>query len=281
MTPYALGYGPFVKFDHDFIGGRALEHMAGQPQRKKVTFAWEPEDVIKVWASMFETGDPYKYLDLPLANYASASYDSVLRQRQSCGILDVHWLQLQRANNVVAGSRRLGYRDRRRGHHPLGRTRWRHAEDDGRAAQANRNTRRGQFRALLEDGSRELRGRLAYSSDVTRRRPAGPCCIDPRKGLAESTEHVEVQACDADGRSRTSVRKGSPTLSRMRWVQVPGPRGPLRIPDSLSARARSCQLHTSKSVAHKRNDSCRSRQTNSQREVNALGAKAPDPHHNW
>jgi vanillate/3-O-methylgallate O-demethylase len=78
MTPYALGYGPFVKFDHDFIGREALENMAGQPQRKKVTFAWEPEDVIKVWASMFEMGDPYKYLDLPLSNYASTSYDSVL-----------------------------------------------------------------------------------------------------------------------------------------------------------------------------------------------------------
>src|ERR1041385_3901140 len=34
MTPYALGYGPFVKFDHDFIGRDALEKMATQPQRK-------------------------------------------------------------------------------------------------------------------------------------------------------------------------------------------------------------------------------------------------------
>src|SRR5438105_6659254 len=45
MTPYALGYGPFVKFDHDFIGREALEKMAGKPQRKKVTFAWNPADV--------------------------------------------------------------------------------------------------------------------------------------------------------------------------------------------------------------------------------------------
>ena len=27
MTPYELGYGPFVKFDHDFIGREALEKM--------------------------------------------------------------------------------------------------------------------------------------------------------------------------------------------------------------------------------------------------------------
>jgi vanillate/3-O-methylgallate O-demethylase len=54
MTPYALGYGPFVKFDHDFIGREALERMSGKPQRKKVTFAWNSEDVVKVLSSLFE-----------------------------------------------------------------------------------------------------------------------------------------------------------------------------------------------------------------------------------
>ena len=45
LTPYDLGYGPFVKFDHDFIGREALEKIAGKPQRKKVTFAWNGDDV--------------------------------------------------------------------------------------------------------------------------------------------------------------------------------------------------------------------------------------------
>jgi len=85
LTPFALGYGPFVKFDHDFIGRHALEQMADQPQRKKVTFAWHPDDVVKVWASMFEAGEPYKYLDLPLSNYASASYDSVMHHGTTVG----------------------------------------------------------------------------------------------------------------------------------------------------------------------------------------------------
>lgn len=85
MTPYALGYGPFVKFDHDFVGREALEKMAGQPQRKKVTFAWDTEDVVKVWSSVFEHGDPYKFIDLPLSNYASASYDSVLSHGKVTG----------------------------------------------------------------------------------------------------------------------------------------------------------------------------------------------------
>jgi vanillate/3-O-methylgallate O-demethylase len=78
MSPYALGYGPFVKFDHDFIGREALEKMSGWPQRKKVTFAWNAEDVLKIFASMFEAGDIYKYIDLPQSNYTSASYDKVL-----------------------------------------------------------------------------------------------------------------------------------------------------------------------------------------------------------
>jgi vanillate/3-O-methylgallate O-demethylase len=78
LTPYELGYGPFVKFDHDFIGREALEKIADKPQRRKVTFAWNAEDVVKDFKSMFEPGkEHYKYIDLPLSNYTSASYDRV------------------------------------------------------------------------------------------------------------------------------------------------------------------------------------------------------------
>jgi vanillate/3-O-methylgallate O-demethylase len=86
MSPYALGYGPFVKFDHDFIGREALEKMSGTQQRKKVTFAWHGDDVVKVWTSLLETGDPYKYIDLPQSNYASASYDKVVRNGKTIGL---------------------------------------------------------------------------------------------------------------------------------------------------------------------------------------------------
>ncbi len=58
MTPYELGYGPFIKFDHDFIGRQALEKMAGRPHRRKVTLAWNADDVLKAWRSMLEPGDP-------------------------------------------------------------------------------------------------------------------------------------------------------------------------------------------------------------------------------
>lgn len=87
LTPYELGYGPFVKFDHDFIGREALEKIADKPHRKKVTFAWNGDDVAKIFASMFNGGgEHYKYIDLPLANYASASYDKVTKGGKTVGL---------------------------------------------------------------------------------------------------------------------------------------------------------------------------------------------------
>jgi vanillate/3-O-methylgallate O-demethylase len=78
LTPYELGYGPFVKFDHDFAGRAALEKLAGQPHRKKVTFEWNGDDLAKIYASLFRPGaEHYKFFDLPIANYASSSYDRV------------------------------------------------------------------------------------------------------------------------------------------------------------------------------------------------------------
>ena len=82
LTPYELGYGPFVKFDHDFIGKEELQKVADKPHRKKVTFAWNSDDVAKVFRSLFEPGElPYKYIDLPLSNYGSASYDKLLNKK--------------------------------------------------------------------------------------------------------------------------------------------------------------------------------------------------------
>jgi vanillate/3-O-methylgallate O-demethylase len=86
MTPYEMGYGPFVKFDHDFIGRQALEKISKEPQRKKVTFAWNHDDVVKVVSSMFEPGDHYKYIDLPLSNYTSASYDKIMIGGKTVGL---------------------------------------------------------------------------------------------------------------------------------------------------------------------------------------------------
>ncbi|MGO9356371.1 MAG: vanillate/3-O-methylgallate O-demethylase [Xanthobacteraceae bacterium] len=87
LTPYELGYGPFVKFDHDFVGREALEMKAGQPHRRKVTFEWNPEDVTKIFDSMLRPSElPYKFFDLPLANYASSSFDKVSLNGKTVGL---------------------------------------------------------------------------------------------------------------------------------------------------------------------------------------------------
>jgi vanillate/3-O-methylgallate O-demethylase len=86
LTPYALGYGGFVKFDHDFIGRDALERMAQGPHRKKVTFAWNPDDVLKIFASLFVPGEVnYKYFDFPNCNYASSSFDRITMGGRTVG----------------------------------------------------------------------------------------------------------------------------------------------------------------------------------------------------
>ncbi|MEI9963618.1 MAG: hypothetical protein WDM92_01830 [Caulobacteraceae bacterium] len=78
-NPYELGYGPFIKFDHDFIGADALKAMQGQTHRRKVTFAWNGEDIQKTYDCLFTPGSEiYKYFETPIGNYGSSSFDKVL-----------------------------------------------------------------------------------------------------------------------------------------------------------------------------------------------------------
>jgi vanillate/3-O-methylgallate O-demethylase len=86
-TPYDLGYGPFIRFDHDFIGREALEKKAQGPHRRKVTFAWNAEDLLKVFASLLAPGEVnYKYWDIPNCNYASSSFDRIVKGGRTVGL---------------------------------------------------------------------------------------------------------------------------------------------------------------------------------------------------
>src|SRR5688572_18318051 len=87
LTPYDLGYGPFVKFDHDFVGRAALEKMAANPPRKKVTLLWNGDDVERALGSLFhDRGDIAKYIDLPLANCSTLPYDNVVSNGKTIGL---------------------------------------------------------------------------------------------------------------------------------------------------------------------------------------------------
>lgn len=86
-TPYELGYGMYIKFDHDFVGRSALEAMQGKPHRKKVTFEWNTDDVLKVIESSMRPGEEnYKWIDFPQPNYASSSFDRVMMGDKLVGL---------------------------------------------------------------------------------------------------------------------------------------------------------------------------------------------------
>jgi vanillate/3-O-methylgallate O-demethylase len=86
LTPHDLGYWPFVKFDHDFVGREALGRMGDEPRRRKVTLKWDGEDVTRAIGTLFETGDAVKYIDFPLSNYATWPYDKVLHDGDVVGL---------------------------------------------------------------------------------------------------------------------------------------------------------------------------------------------------
>lgn len=82
VNPFELGYDFYIGWKKkDFIGKQALEAIGEKgARRKKVTFEWNREDVLKVIASGFEDGTPYKWIDFPQPNYASSSADMVVDQ---------------------------------------------------------------------------------------------------------------------------------------------------------------------------------------------------------
>jgi vanillate/3-O-methylgallate O-demethylase len=86
LTPFDLGYGPFVRFDHEFIGRDALEKLGDNPRRRKATLVWNGDDVTRAFGSMFRAGEKSKYIDLPLANYATLPYDKVVSAGRVVGL---------------------------------------------------------------------------------------------------------------------------------------------------------------------------------------------------
>jgi glycine cleavage system aminomethyltransferase T len=86
MTPYDLGLGRSVRFDHDFHGREALEKIAASPTRRKVTLLWDPQDVADVVRSQVEPGIPAKFLDFPKARYGLFQMDDVMQGDKRVGI---------------------------------------------------------------------------------------------------------------------------------------------------------------------------------------------------
>lgn len=97
-TPYDIGYGRMVNFDHDFVGRKALERIASNPRRAKVTLVWNVDDVMNVIRSHYEPGTPAKFIEIPKARYAYFQVDKVLHHGKYAGMsTDVGYITNERA----------------------------------------------------------------------------------------------------------------------------------------------------------------------------------------
>jgi glycine cleavage system aminomethyltransferase T len=86
FTPWDIGYGHLVKFDHDFIGREALEAKADGPHRTKVTLVLDDEDVTRTIGTMLQDGDRAKYIEWPNAVYSMHQYDDVKVDGETIGV---------------------------------------------------------------------------------------------------------------------------------------------------------------------------------------------------
>ena len=97
LTPFDIGYGKTVKFDHEFIGREALERLAAAPSRTKVTLVWDADDVTAAIGSLYRPGPGAKYIEMPKARYATHHGDKVLKDGRQIGIsLDCGYLANER-----------------------------------------------------------------------------------------------------------------------------------------------------------------------------------------
>ena len=86
FTPWDLGYGHLVKFDHEFVGREVLEELAGAEQRRKVTLALDDDDVTRTIGTMFGRQDRAKFIDWPSAVYSMHPFDRVTVDGETVGV---------------------------------------------------------------------------------------------------------------------------------------------------------------------------------------------------
>lgn len=85
-NPVELGWGKNVKFDHDFIGRKALEPEVASPKRLMRTLVWNPQDVVDVYASQFRQEQPYDYMEMPRDQRGFMYADKVVKNGKPVGV---------------------------------------------------------------------------------------------------------------------------------------------------------------------------------------------------
>ena len=105
FTPWDLGYGSYVKFDHDFVGRDALEQKADDEHRRKVTLALDDEDVTAHDRNDVRQDRPREVHRLAVGGLLDASLRPGDGRRRDGGRLHLDRLQRQRGQDAHAGGR--------------------------------------------------------------------------------------------------------------------------------------------------------------------------------
>jgi glycine cleavage system aminomethyltransferase T len=92
-TPYDVGWGGLVNFDHDFPGKAALQRIAENPSRRAVTLEWNADDVAAAFATQLQgpglaAADEVTSAGFTLEDFASLKMrvDYVLSGGQTIGV---------------------------------------------------------------------------------------------------------------------------------------------------------------------------------------------------
>ncbi len=65
---------------------RSRSLNGGKGGRRKVTLAWNGEDVNRIQNSLLSKGEHYKYIEMPLSNYANSNYDQLTAGGKTVGV---------------------------------------------------------------------------------------------------------------------------------------------------------------------------------------------------
>ncbi|WP_049985665.1 hypothetical protein [Halobellus rufus] len=100
LNPVELGYEHLIDFDHDFVGKEAVKETVDNPRRERVTFVWNAEDVVDMYASLFEDGETNKFFEMPDPGFRwnVAQYDRIEKDGEIVGLSkDQGYLSSERA----------------------------------------------------------------------------------------------------------------------------------------------------------------------------------------
>ena len=88
LTPWDLGYGRFVKFDHDFIGREALEKMAGRAASQEGDAGARRTRMSTrvVGTQVPARATRAKFMEFPSAVYSMHPYDKVTKDGKTVGV---------------------------------------------------------------------------------------------------------------------------------------------------------------------------------------------------